>query len=130
MVSVNTVVIGGNLTRDPELRYSLSGTAVCKFGIAINEVRGSGESKTEKTHYVDCTAFGKTAETIEQYFAKGKPVVLTGRLSFSSWEALGGTKRSKLEVIVDTFSFAGGSRDDAAKTRTEEWSDDDDRDDF
>ena len=109
MASFNRVILAGNLTRDPQLQYTSSNTPVCKFGLAVNRKwkdRNSGESK-EEVCYVDCTAFGRSGEVINQYMNKGKPLLLEGRLHFSSWEAQDGGKRSKLEVVVENFQFLG-----------------------
>lgn len=109
MASFNKVILLGNLTRDPQMKYLPSQTAVAEFGIATNrrfKTQG-GEDKEEVT-YVDCAAFGKQAETINQYCKKGKQLLIEGRLKFDSWEdKQGGGKRSKLSVIVDSFQFIG-----------------------
>ena len=113
MANLNRVILAGNLTRDPQLSYTPSNTPVCKFGMAINRQwtdRGSGE-KREETCFVDLTAFGRTAETINQYLRKGRGILVEGRLHFSQWTNPEGQKRSKLEVIVDQFQFLGGPRD-------------------
>ena len=105
MANFNKVILAGNLTRDPEVRYSQSGTAVAKFGMAINRKFKDQES----TCFVDITAFGKQAEVLEQYVKKGSPLMVEGRLEFSQWEDKnGGGKRSKLEVVVEQFQFLGG----------------------
>ena len=106
MANLNKVLLMGNLTRDPELRYTPSGTAVCKLGLAINRRyrdRSSGDWK-EETCFVDVTVWGKTGENCGQYLAKGRPVLVEGRLKFSSWESEG-QKRSKLEVVADNVQF-------------------------
>jgi single-strand DNA-binding protein len=109
MANFNRVILAGNLTRDPQLSFTPANTAVCKFGLAINRTwtdRQSNE-KREDTCFVDCTAFGRQAETINQYMAKGRPLLLEGRLQFSQWTGQDGQKRSKLEVVVETFQFLG-----------------------
>lgn len=114
MPSYNKVMLMGNITRDPQLKYLPSQTAVCEFGIAVNRKykTSTGEERDEVT-FVDVAAFGKTGEAINQYLAKGKPIFIEGRLKFDSWEDKnGGGKRSKLSVICDSFQFIGG-RDDA-----------------
>ena len=113
MASYNKVILAGNLTRDPQLSHTASNTAVCKFGIATNRKwrdKQSGEMR-EEVCYVDCTCFGRGAETINQYMSKGRPILLDGRLHFSKWEGQDGTARSKLEVIVENFQFLGGRTD-------------------
>ena len=106
MPNLNRVILAGNLTRDPEVRYTQGGLAVAKFGLAINrKFTQNGETK-ESTCFVDLTAFGRSAEVLEQYIGKGDPLLVEGRLEFSQWESKdGGGKRSKLEVIVEQFQF-------------------------
>jgi single-strand DNA-binding protein len=110
MASYNKVLLMGNLTRDPQLKYLPSQTPVVDFGVACNRKYKlqSGEQKEEVT-FVDCSAFGKTAELINQYFTKGKPIFVEGRLRYEQWEdKQGGGKRSRLSVHVDNFQFIGG----------------------
>ena len=110
MASFNKVILLGNLTRDPQLKYLPSQTAVAEFGIACNRKfkSAAGEDREEVT-FVDITAFGKQAELINQYFTKGKPIFIEGRLKFDSWEdKQGGGKRSKLTVVLEGFQFIGG----------------------
>lgn len=109
MASYNRVILAGNLTRDPELTNTAGGTAICKFGLAINRKwQGQdGDTKSE-TCFVDCTIFGKQADTFAQYMTKGKPVLVEGRLSFNQWTGQDGARRSKLEVVVERFQFLGG----------------------
>lgn len=96
------LIIGGRLTRDPVLRYTPSNTAVCEFGMAWDE--GYGDNK--KSNFIDVTAFGKTAETINEHLQKGRPVIVAGRLSFEQWDDKnGGGKRSKLKMIADRIHF-------------------------
>lgn len=103
----------GNLTRDPNLKYLPSQTAVVEFGIACNrKYRTSGGEDREDVVFVDCAAFGKTGEAINQYLVKGKPIFIEGRLKYDSWEDKnGGGKRNKLSIIVDQFQFIGGRSD-------------------
>src|SRR5581483_7490031 len=110
MANLNKVLLMGNLTRDPQLKYLPSQTAVAEFGIACNRryKTQNGEDKEEVT-FVDCTAFARTAEVINQYFQKGKPIFIEGRLKYDSWEdKQGGGKRSRLLVVVENFQFIGG----------------------
>lgn len=110
MASFNQVILLGNLTRDPQLKYLPSQTAVAEFGIAVNRKfkSQSGEEREEVT-FVDCAAFAKTGELINQYFTKGKPIFIQGRLKYDSWEdKQGGGKRSRLTVVVENFQFIGG----------------------
>lgn len=113
MASFNKVLLMGNLTRDPQLKYLPSQTAVCEFGIAASrKFRTQGGEDREEVCFVDCSAFGRTGEVINQYMQKGRPIFVEGRLKFDSWEdRQGGGKRSKLSVVVDNFQFIGG-RDD------------------
>ena len=118
MPSYNKVILIGNLTRDPELSYLPSQTAVVDFGLAVNQkwTNKDGEKK-EETCFVDCRAFGKAAENINKYLSKGKPVLVEGRLSYSSWEAEDGSKRSKIRVTVGNFQFLGSADGDKSDTK-------------
>jgi len=108
----NKIVLVGNLTRDVEIRYSQSGSAIGNCGIAVNRKWKSqtGEQKSE-VMFVDITFFGRTAEIANQYLRKGAKVLVDGRLSFDSWTAQDGQKRSKHSVIVENLQMLGG-RDD------------------
>ncbi len=109
MANFNKVILVGNLTRDIEIRYTQGGLAVAKMGMAINRKYKQGEEAKETTCFVDLTAFGRQAEVLNEYVAKGSPLFVEGRLEYSTWEAKeGGGKRSKLEVIVENFQFLGG----------------------
>lgn len=106
----NRVTLIGRLTRDPELRHTSGNTAVCTFGLAVGRKfkTGSGETR-EETLFVDCEAWGKGAELIAQYCAKGRPLFVEGRLKLEQWEdKQGGGKRSKHIVSVENFQFLGG----------------------
>jgi single-strand DNA-binding protein len=106
MPNLNKVMLMGNLTRDPELRYTPSNTAVVKLGLAVNRRwRNQNGEQQEETTFVDCTAFGRTGEVLNQYLKKGRPVFIEGRLHLNQWEDQQGQKRSKLEVIVEGFQF-------------------------
>ena len=110
MASYNKVILMGNLTRDPQMKYLPSQTAVVEFGLACNRryKTQTGEQKEEVT-FVDCTAFGRTGEVINQYFTKGKPIFIEGRLKYDQWEdKQGGGKRSKITVVIENFQFVGG----------------------
>ena len=112
MASFNQVILLGNLTRDPQLKYLPSQTAVVEFGLACNrKFKGQNGEDREEVTFVDCSAFGKQAEVLNQYCTKGKPLFIQGRLKFDSWEdKQGGGKRSKLTVVIENFQFIG-SRD-------------------
>lgn len=106
MANFNRVILLGNLTRDVEIRYSQGGTAIAKFGMAINRKYGQQGEQKESVCYVDLTAWGKVAELISQYCAKGSQLFVEGRLEYSQWEdKKGGGKRNKLEVVVENFQF-------------------------
>ncbi|KKO20571.1 MAG: single-stranded DNA-binding protein [Candidatus Brocadia sp.] len=109
MASLNKVFLMGNLTRDPELRYTPAGLAVASFGIAINRAwtAKTGEQK-EEVCYVDINIFGRRAEVVGEYFSKGSPIFIEGRLQFNQWETKDGQKRSTLRVVADNFQFIGG----------------------
>jgi single-strand DNA-binding protein len=111
MANFNKVILMGNLTRDPQLSYLPSQTAVVDFGIATNR-RWTGQDgqPRNETCFVDCRAFGKPAETINKYCRKGRLLMVEGRLTFDSWTGKDGAKRSKLRVTVENFQFlpAGG----------------------
>ncbi|MCU0863085.1 MAG: single-stranded DNA-binding protein [Planctomycetes bacterium] len=110
MANFNKVLLMGNLTRDVELRHTQGGTALAKFGLAVNrKFTVNGESK-EETCFVDLTAWGKQAELLNQYVRKGSQLFVEGRLQFSTWESQEGGKRSKLEVVVENFQFLGSAR--------------------
>jgi single-strand DNA-binding protein len=105
--SFNKVMLLGNLTRDPELRHlPNTNTAVTNIGIAVNRRyrTQSGENREEVT-FVDCEAFGRTAEVMSQYLAKGRPVFIEGRLKLDQWQDRDGNNRSKLKVFIENFQF-------------------------
>jgi single-strand DNA-binding protein len=111
MANFNKILLLGNLTRDPQLSYTPNQTAVVDFGLAVNRKwTGQDGSAREETCFVDCRAFGKPAETINKYLTKGRQVFIEGRLTFDSWTAQDGTKRSKHRVTVETFQFLGSGQ--------------------
>jgi len=111
MANFNKVLLMGNLTRDPELSYLPSQTAVVEFGLAITrKFKKQDGSWAEDTCFVDCQMFGKRAETIQKYFKKGEPIFVEGRLKFDSWQGQDGAKRTKLRVFVENFEFVGGGK--------------------
>lgn len=109
MASFNKVLLMGNLTRDPELRFTSNGSALTKFGLAVNRKYKAGEEWKEEVCFVDITVWGKQAENCAEYLSKGRPVFVEGRLQFSSWETDDGQKRNKLEVVAITVQFLGQS---------------------
>src|SRR6266511_3722920 len=109
MASFNRVILVGNLTRDPELRYTPKGTAVAKVGLAVNRVwtTETGEKKEEVT-FVDVDVFGRTAENVGQYMRKGSPILIEGRLRLDQWDdKQTGQKRSRLGVVGENVQFLG-----------------------
>lgn len=119
MASFNKVILMGNLTRDPEVRFTsgANAMAICKFGVAVNrrfKDGASGEWKEEPT-FVDVTIFGARAEAFAKYHSKGKPCFLEGELRLDTWEDKnGGGKRSKLYVVANQWEFVGGGRGEGA----------------
>jgi single-strand DNA-binding protein len=112
MASYNKVILIGNLTRDPELRYTPKGMAIAKLGIAVNRTwkNEAGESKEEVT-FIDVDAFGRQAETLAQYVKKGSPLMVEGRLRLDQWDdKQTGQKRSRLGVVLEGFQFLGGGK--------------------
>ncbi len=113
MASFNKVILMGNLTRDPEMRVTSGGLSICKIGLAVSRTYNTrdGERK-EETTFVDIDAFSKQAEVIAKYLRKGSPLMVEGRLKLDQWETNEGQKRSKLGVILESFQFMGGPRDE------------------
>lgn len=117
MASFNRVVILGNVTRDIQLKTLPSGTVIAEFGMAMNRKfkTSSGEAR-EEVCFVDCTAFGRSAEVLNQYSGKGRQLLVEGRLKLDQWEDKnGGGKRSKLSVVVENFTLLGNKGDGANK---------------
>lgn len=109
MASFNRVIIMGNLTRDPQLKYLPNNTAVCEFGLASSRrYKDRDGQMQEEVCFVDVACFGRSGETINQYMSKGRPILVEGRLKFDSWTAQDGSKRSKLSVVCENFQFVGG----------------------
>jgi single-strand DNA-binding protein len=109
MANLNKVLLMGNLTRDPEVRYTPKGTAVTELGIAVNRIyTGENGEKREEVTFVDVTVWGRTAENVGEYLRKGRPVFIEGRLQLDSWEdKQSGQKRNKLKVVADNVQFLG-----------------------
>ena len=110
MRGFSKVVLAGNLTRDPEMRATTTGSQACNFTIAVNRVyKGSDGNMQEQVSYIDCVAWGKPGETIAQYTRKGSSIIVSGRLDQRSWEDKNsGQRRSRIEVVVEDFQFIGG----------------------
>ncbi len=108
MASYNRVILMGNLTRDPELRYTPSGQAVADFGLAINrQSRTPDGERRESTTFVEVTAWGRNAEIINEHLRKGRQIFLEGRLHLDQWTGQDGQRRSKLRVVLERFQFIG-----------------------
>ncbi len=109
MANLNKVMLIGNLTRDPELRYTPKGSAVAEFGLAINRVwYNEQKQKQEETTFVDITLWARQAEIAQQYLTKGSPVYIEGRLSLDTWDDKAtGQKRSKIKVVGETLQLLG-----------------------
>jgi single-strand DNA-binding protein len=119
MASFNKVILCGNLTRDPELRYTPKGMAVARIGLAVNRVYTSSEGgeKKEEVTFIDVEAWGRQAEVIGQYMKKGRPLLIEGRLRLDTWEDKNTKqKQSKLKVVLETFSFIDSNRGDTGGT--------------
>ncbi len=107
MASYNRVILVGNLTRDPELRYIPSGTAVTDIGLAVNDRVKRNEQWVDEVTFVDVTLWARTAEVASEYLSKGSPVLIEGRLKLDQWETPEGQKRSKLKVIGERMQMLG-----------------------
>ena len=120
-MNYNKVILGGNLTRDVEIKHTQGGMAIGKFGLAVNRKQTKDGETKESVCFVDCTAFGKVAELLAQYVKKGNPLFIDGRLEYSSWEdKKDGSKRNRLEVVVENFQFLGRREDaKAAKPKAD-----------
>jgi single-strand DNA-binding protein len=113
MASYNKVILMGNLTRDPEIGQLPNGTTVCEFTLAVNRRWKDSQDQTrEETLFIDCTSFGKQGQAIADHLRKGRPVHVEGHLKLDTWEAQDGSKRSKVRMILESFRFIDGGRDD------------------
>lgn len=110
-MNLNKVMLGGNLCREVSVRQTAGGKPVSAFTVAVNRSwkSESGEEREEVT-FVDCSAFGRTGEVIAQYFDKGRPILVEGRLRQENWETKDGQKRTKLSLVVEQFHFVGGNK--------------------
>ena len=110
MANLNKVMLIGNLTRDPELKYTPGNQAVCEIGLAVNrKYRTKDNEEREEVTFIDCEAWGKQAEVLKQYMTKGKPLFIEGRLKLDTWEDKDGGKRSKMRVVIENFQFLGAA---------------------
>lgn len=116
MASFNKVILAGNLTRDPELRYTPKGTAVARITLAVNRTYGTeGGERKEEVSFVDVDVWGRQAEVIAQYMKKGRPLLVEGRLKQDTWEDKNTKqKQSKLKVVLEGFSFIDSNRGDSS----------------
>lgn len=116
-MSINRVVISGNLTRDAELRATTSGMSVLSFGVAVNDRYFNKQTNQweDRPNFVDCTLFGNRAQSLAQWLVKGTKVAIEGKLRFSQWQNDQGNKRSKLEVLVDEVEFLSAQRTQASQ---------------
>jgi single-strand DNA-binding protein len=114
MANLNKVMLIGNLTRDPELRVTPKGTAICQFSLAVNrKFRDESGADREEVTYVDIEAWGKSGENIAKYCTKGRPLFVEGRLRLDQWEdKTTKEKRSRMKVVCDNFQFLGSGRSD------------------
>ena len=119
---INHAVIVGNLTRDPELRHTPSGTAVCKLRVAVNSRRKDESGDwVDKPNYFDVTVWGNQGESCAQYLAKGRKVGVAGRLDWREWEAQDGSKRQAVEIVADTVQFLTPRGEDGQQTTSGEY---------
>ena len=108
MANINRVVLVGNLTKDPELRHTPNGTAVCKLRLAVNTRQKDAQGNWgDKPNYFDVTVWGNQGESCAQYLSKGRPIGVDGRLDWREWEAQDGSKRQAVEIIADSVQFLG-----------------------
>lgn len=115
-IAINKTMLGGRLTRDPEVRKTGGNKSVCNFGLAINHrFKGADGQTKDDTVFVDCECWGRTAELVGQYLKKGSAAFCEGRLKLDVWDDKEGNKRSKLKVVVDSVQFLGGKQDDAPR---------------
>jgi len=119
MASYNRVVLMGNLTRDPELRYIPSGTAVSEIGLAVNDRVKKNDQWVDETTFVDVTLWGRTAEVANEYLSKGSSILIEGRLKLDTWEKEG-QKRSKLRVVADKMQMVGGRSGGGSRSGSEQ----------
>lgn len=116
MVIINKVVLIGRLTKDPELRFAAgSGMAISRFRVAVNR-----RKKEDRADFINCVSFGKTAETIAQYFTKGRPIAIVGHMQTGSYDAQDGTKRYTTDVAVESFEFVGSNGQANTQENTQE----------
>ena len=115
--SINRVIVSGNIGRDPELRSTASGSQILSFRLAVNDRRKNQQTGEweDSTNWVDCIVFGARAEPLSRFLSKGAKVAIEGKLRYSSWESKDGSKRSKLEVVVDEVEFLSSRNQQGAQ---------------
>ena len=114
--NINRVVLVGNLTRDPELRHTPSGTPVCSLRVAVNTRRKDETGQwVDKPNYFDVTVWGQQGENCAQYLSKGRPAAIDGRLEWREWEAQDGSKRESVEIVAESVQFLGGRMEGEAQ---------------
>ena len=123
MPNYNKVMLMGNLTRDVELKHTAGNTAVANLGLAVNRRYRVNDESREETTFVDCEAWGRTAENISKFFSKGRPIFVEGRLKLDEWQDRDGNKRSKLRVVIENFEFVdsngrSGGQSSSSQSRT------------
>jgi len=120
-VNVNRVILGGNLTRDPEMRFTPAGTAVTNLGLAVNRQYTTKEGEQRKeTCFVTVVTWGKQAQSCQEHLRKGSPILIEGRLQFRSWESADKEKRSVIEVTAERVHFLGRREEERGGTAGEE----------
>ena len=112
-MSINSVFLAGNLTREPEVKTTAGGMAILEFGLAVNERVKNGNEWEDRPNFFDCTMFGTRAEAVSKFLSKGSKIAVAGHLRWHQWEK-DGQKRSKIDVIVDNVEFMSGRRDQPA----------------
>ena len=117
MASFNKVILMGNLTRDPEMRYTPSGSPVASFGLAVNRRYRQGEEQREEVCFVDISTFGRQAELAGEYLSKGRMVLIEGRLQYRTWEDQNGQRRNKLDVVAERVNFMPRATQDGGAGR-------------
>mgnify|MGYP002623388786 CR=1 FL=1 len=126
-MAINIVAITGRLVRDPEIRQTQSGVAVCSFSVAVDRAYKSGEER--QADFVDCVAWRHSAEFLGKYFGKGDMIGITGHLQTRNWETDDGQKRKATEIVVDSLSFVGGKRNAEAPAEKSQFAEITDADD-
>ena len=117
MASFNKVILMGNLTRDPEMRYTPSGTPIASFGLAVNRRYRQGDEQKDEVCFVDVSTFGRQAELAGEYLSKGRMVLIEGRLNYRAWEDQNGQRRNKLDVVAERVNFMPRASQDGGGSR-------------